>query len=822
MNPERWRRIEELYHAALEQEPARRGGFLADMCREDTDLRQEVESLLAQTACTEELVDQTAWAAVGDLASTHTILKPGETLGPYQILALLGTGGMGEVYSALDTRLDRKVAIKITQERFSGRFEREARAISALNHPNICTLYDVGPNYLVTELVEGQTLRDLLRKTPSTERCLEIARQVLEALRAAHHVGIVHRDLKPQNIMVRFDGYVKVLDFGLAKRMATAAAQTEGAATFNEVTVPGQILGTLAYMSPEQILGQEVDQRSDLFAFGIILYEMMTARHPWPRNSPVDTLHAILHDDPPAVDGISPCGLELGPIILRLLRKNRAERYPSAEAVLDALASSAAPASSVGLVASPQSVTSIAVLPFIFLSEVEERKAFSLGFADALITMLGSLEDLAVLPTSVILNYAAGTDPAHACRDLGVRHILLGNVQKLGAHWRVSIQLFDSITQKSALSEKYDFVMENVFDVQDEIGQRVVESLRTRFTRVAPKSRDRYSSDPEAYNEFISGLRESFSDRQDILRSAADHLSKACDLDPDFALAHAALSYVSMQMNFEFDPQHSWLERAERHCRRALMLDPVLPEGHLARAFILWSPAKNFQHAEAIAALQQVLAMQPNLERAHNRMSAICLHVGRLSEGRQAHEQAQRSNPRTRSNNLEFFYLYSGDFERAEDAAKTWIKERPEGMFARWFHPQPPLMVGDLDLAERRLTEALRQLPEEPLIVSLQGILHARRNQTELALQCVRKALDSPRSFGHTHHTYYQIACAYAVLRETDKAMAWLERSADTGFPCWPFFEVDPHLESLRGQSAFVRLATHLKEEYGALKVERL
>ena len=277
-----------------------------------------------------------------------------------------------------------------------------------------------------------------------------------------------------------------------------------------------------------------------------------------------------------------------------------------------------------------------------------------------------------------------------------------------------------------------------------------------------------------------------------------------------------------MHLNFEFDPQRTLLERAEHHCRLALTLDPMLPEGHLARAFILWSPAKNFQHAEAIAELEQVLTAQPNLERAHNRMSSICLHIGRLPEGRLAYEQAQRSNPKTRCNNLELFYLYSGDFAHAEDAGEAWIREKPGALFARWFHPQPPLMAGDLDLAERRLTTVLNQLPSEPLIITLQGMLHARRSQAELALQCVRRAVDSPRSFGHTHHTYYQIACIYAVLYETDKAMAWLERSAETGFPCWPYFRVDPHLKTLHDEPRFQRLVTDLEREYSALNIARL
>jgi eukaryotic-like serine/threonine-protein kinase len=669
------------------------------------------------------------------------------------------------------------------------------------------------------ELVEGETLREWLKRAPAVEACLEVARQVLEALRAAHRSGIVHRDLKPENIMVRFDSYVKVLDFGLAKMAPTSSLLGTQATAKAPLSGPGQIVGTVAYMSPEQILGQDTDQRSDLFSFGIILYEMLTRQHPWPCTSSVDTMHAILHDDPQDTSLMS---AELDAIVQKLLRKSPAERYPLAETALEALSSGESSSGFVATSASSRPLTSIAILPFVFLSDVEEHKAFSLGFADALITMLGSLEDITAVPTSAILNYAAGSDPAHTCRDLGVRHVLQGNVQKLGAHWRVSIQLFDSMTQKIAFSEKRDFKMENVFEVQDEIGRWAVESLQSRFSQAVPKSRDRYSSNPEAFDEFVSGLRESYSNQPGTIRSAIEHLSIAVNRDPEFALAHATLSYACMQMYDEFDPQHAWLEKAEHHCRKALMLDPALPEGHSARAFILWSPARNFQHADAITALEQVLAAQPNNERALNRMAAICWHIGRFQEARKAHELARRSNPKTRSHNLDLIYLFSGDFARAEKAAESWTKEEPETTYALWYHPQPPLMTGDLDVAERRLAVALKRLPDEPMVVSLQGLLHARRSQPELALQCVRRALDSARSCGHSHQTYYQIACVHAILGETHKAMEWLERSVDTGFACWPFFRIDPHLEILREEPEFKRLVTELEHKYTAQKIQRL
>lgn len=750
---------------------------------------------------------------------TLTPLPPGAQLGPYQIQGLLGSGGMGEVYRAFDPRLQRDVAIKTAHEHLSERFDREVRALAALNHPNICTVYDVGPNYLVMELVDGTTLRECFRARLSLERSLAIARQVLEALGAAHRVGVLHRDLKPENVMVRADGYVKVLDFGLAKRLQTTP-RPEVEHTTMFVTHPGQIVGTVAYMSPEQIEGQDLDARSDLFAFGILLYEMLAGRHPWPRRLAVDTLHAILHDDPPPVDTSPPADADLNAVVQTLLRKSPAERYASAEAVLEALTTrTTGHSSSTGKPTSRPPLTSVAVLPFVFLSNVEDSAALSLGFADALITILGNLEDVAVTPTSAILRYAAGVQPAQVCRDLGVRQALQGTVQRLGAHWRVSIQLFDATASKIVFSDKHDFTLDDVFDVQDEIGRLVVESLHMRFPLTAARSRERYSGDPEAYNAFVTGLRESSSDQPERLRIAADYLSRAVERDPSFALAHATLSLVSMNMHLQFDAQRIWLRQAEDHCRLALTLDPALPEGHLARAWILWSPSKNFQHAEAIAALEQVLAARPNLERAHNRMSSICQHIGRLREARLAHERAVRSNPRTRTGNLEYFYILSGDYARAEEAAEAWFRERPDNWIAALTRVLPPLLRGDLTLAEQRLTEALKVLADEPWLVSLQGLLCAHRQQSDLALGYVRKALDSPRSFAHTHHTYYTIACIYSVLRDTDTAMAWLERSVDTGFACWPFFLIDPHLESLHEEPAFRRLVSDLEQTYTALKI---
>lgn len=725
---------------------------------------------------------------------------------------------MGQVYKAFDPRLHRNVAIKVARERVGERFDREVRALAALNHPNICSVYDVGPDYLVMELVEGQTLRDCLSRALPQERARAIARQMLEALAAAHRAGVLHRDLKPENVMLRADGYVKVLDFGLARWLqATPQPPSEGTTLF--ATGPGRIAGTAAYMSPEQIEERSIDARSDLFAFGTVLYEMVAGRHPWRRSSVVDTLHAIVHDDPPPIFAPHPSA-DLDGVLQRLLRKNPSERYGSAEAVLEAIeTSSTGYGSSHGARTGVPPVTSIAIPPFMVLGHVDDSKALSLGFADALITVLANLEDVVVSPTSAILKYSTGVEPAQVCRDLGVRQALQGTVQKLGDHWRVSIQLFDAATSRILISEKHDVRRPNVFDVQDEIGRLVVESLHSRFNSAPGRSRDRYSSDPEAYNAFMAGLRDSAADQLETLRIAAEHLARAVEHDPGFALAHATLSLVCMHIHFDLDPQRSWLRQAEDHCARALELDPELPEGHLARAWILWSPAKGFQHAQAIASLDRVLAARPNLERAHNRMASICLHIGRLREGRLAHERALRSNPRTRTGNLEYFHIYSGDFASAEEAAEAWFRERPGNLYAVMTRILPPLLRGDLDLAERRMATVPPEMSNDPTIVSLHGLLHARRGRADDALECARKSLESPVSFGHTHHVYYQVACIYAVLGDTDTALAWLERTADNGFPCWPFFLRDPNLENLREEPRFKRLIADLERTYTTLRI---
>ncbi|HKT51944.1 MAG TPA: winged helix-turn-helix domain-containing protein [Candidatus Angelobacter sp.] len=468
--------------------------------------------------------------------------------------------------------------------------------------------------------------------------------------------------------------------------------------------------------------------------------------------------------------------------------------------------------------ASAAGVTSIAVLPFLLLNALEQKESLSLGFADALITALGSQEDLIVPPTAAIMHYPAGSDPLEVSRNLEVRYVLQGNIQTIGVQWRVSIQVFDAQSRKIAFTQKYDFHLENVFDVQDQMAARVAELLQLRFSAPLPRSRDRYTQNPAAYDELMQALRDSSSDDRTARDRAIDLLSRSVERDPQFALAHAVLSYACAVKYFETDSNPQWLEKAESHCHRAIELDPELAEGHLARAYILWSPARNFDHLKAIAELQRALALQPNVQHAHNRLGTICAHIGRFNESRMFYERAHRLNPQSRAGHgVVQAYLWEGKLAEAQEEIDVWLKESPGYIYPVYYRPWPGLLAGNVDAAAVLVREALNRHPEDPIVVSLQGLVYAFRGERALAVDCVRKACAMPRSFGHSHHTYYQIAGIHSLLGESAEALAWLERAVNTGFPCWPFFSIDPALRNLHASPQFQTLVKTLQEKYSNL-----
>ncbi len=459
--------------------------------------------------------------------------------------------------------------------------------------------------------------------------------------------------------------------------------------------------------------------------------------------------------------------------------------------------------------------SSLAVLPLLLLGKATDDHGLGLGFADALASRLGNLPGVDVLPTAAVLNLSPEASAPDIASHLGIRFVVHGAIQLSKGQCRLSLEMFDANLHRVCFTKKCDLDVNRVSDLGSEIAKQIAGTLNRPLGAVMVQQRPRYSRDPLAYAEFMRGYRLCASGDSLMMERASHHLTNAVTRDPTFALSHATLSFACATRHFEFDPGSVWLEKAEFHCRRALELDPDLPEGHVARAFLLWGPSKNFQHLEAIAELKRALSLQNNLPHAYNRLGTILAHIGLLDHAREMYERGRSFHPKKAvSPSIVQVYVWSREYQLAREAIHAWREESPTNKYAIHFAPQPALMTQDWKEAKALLDEALRLLPEEPLITSLQGVFYALTGKGKQALECIAKACASPKSFGHAHHTYYQIACILALIGQRDTAFEWLERSVSTGFACWPFFLKDSCLQNLHGLPEFELLVSSLQAKY--------
>src|SRR5581483_10577781 len=530
------------------------------------------------------------------LAPRQAGLAAGQMIGPYQVERQLGEGGMGVVYLARDSRLGRPLAIKQLHSHFTRdrervrRFQQEARAASALNHPNILTIYEVGQveetHFIATEFVEGQTLRALVAGGGvKFDVALDIALQAASALAAAHEADIVHRDIKPENIMVRPDGYVKVLDFGLAKLIESSTSRTTrvSGAGFSAVeTQPGVVMGTFSYMSPEQARGYEVDGRTDIFSLGVVLYELMTGQEPFPGPTSHDVIAALLHHEPPPLAQFAPelpAGLQR--IISRALAKDRGARYQRMAEMLDDLKAlrqqleteaqmrrsgqltrlghgwraAIGAAALVALIATAYHIRSVrtahgapiqavAVLPFKPLVAEQRDEVLEMGIADTLITRLSSLRQVTVRPISAVRRYTAlDQDPLAAGRELQVQAVLEGSIQKAGNKIRVTSRLVSISDGRPLWTSQFDEPWTDIFAVQDAISQRVAGDLMVTLTGAERSDLARnYTTDPEAYQLYLTGRHQWNKRSGEGIRKGIESFKQAIARDPGYALAYVGLA----------------------------------------------------------------------------------------------------------------------------------------------------------------------------------------------------------------------------------------------------------------------------------------
>jgi TolB-like protein/Flp pilus assembly protein TadD len=707
----------------------------------------------------------------------------GKTLGPYRVQEKLGEGGMGEVYRAWDPRLDRPVAIKIVSTSAApdrlARFEREARAAAAVSHPHVLTIFDVGVHegqpYLVTELVEGRTLREVVAGGPvDVARAVEIARQIASGVAAAHGRGVLHRDLKPENVMVTTGGLVKVLDFGLAKLLG---ASGDDAATTELGTSAGAVMGTLAYMSPEQLRGEPADTRADIFAVGVVLHEMLAGDHPFRRATGPATAAAILHEpagDVPAARRVPP---GLARIVARCIAKHPAERFQSAADLVFALdaigAAGARPAA-------PDEAISLAVLPFADMSQAGDHGWLCDGIADELITALTHVAGLRVAARSASFQFRNATAGLEAVGSrLGVATVLEGSVRTAGDRLRITVQLVNVADGYQRWSKRFDGTLSDVFSFQDEIARSVTEALRGIVTPSDRVALRRPETKLEAYEHYLRGRQLLHRFERVALVGAREMFERAIGTDEAYAPAHAGLADAHSWLYEWWGGTADDLEAADRASRRALELAQGLAEAHASRGFVL---SLTGRYEESQAAFERARALNPNSFDAHYLQARMAFAWGRV--------------------------------EQAAELFKRAGELRPEDFQSPILCAQALRMLGRRDEADATTNEGIRRArrylefaPTDARALSLGASALGDVGRLEEALVWSNRALSlHPGDQG----VLVNAACLRASHGMTEEAIDLLERAHARGWGKRDWIERDPDYDSLRDSPRFKALLASL------------
>ena len=732
-------------------------------------------------------------------------LIPGSKLGSYEILSSLGAGGMGEVYRARDTRLGRDVALKVLPEavasdphRLAG-FEREARMAAGLNHPNIVVLYSIeeanGTRFLTMELVDGQLLDCQIgpRGIP-IERLLEISIALSEALVAAHEKGIVHRDLKPANVMITADGRVKVLDFGLAKVALgeDLGGTSQGAATQPSISMAGEIVGTVPYMAPEQVRGERVNARTDLFALGVIMYELASGRRPFSGGTLVDVGSAILRDAPEPLASLrSDLPKDLVPIVDRCLEKDARRRFQTALELRDAL--KAAEEKIKGSRPKAGGSPSIAVLPFVNMSRDEENEYFSDGLSEELLNVLAKVPELKVTGrTSSFAFKGKQEDLRDIGQKLGVATLLEGSVRKAGNRVRITAQLIKVEDGFHLWSETYDRVLDDIFAVQDDIARSVSKALHVTLLGKPAAA----TTNVESYSLILQANYFARQNSAPAIARAVSLYREALEKSPDSAAAWAGLAIAHA---YEAGYGHADTMKSARSgkaaAERALALDPHLPEAHAAMGVILAS--FEFRFREGMDSLRRAVALAPSAVIPVTMMSFYEGVLGDMSEALRLARRAQEIDPLDTEAHVN------------------------RGRVESW--------AGNLEVASENLQRAIELSPARTSIHGLLGLLYLRRGMGERGLAEIQMEPSSGyRNYclATAYHTLgmkkesdeamarlltedeqwgIQFALAHAVRGEADEAFRWLERSYELHDSGIAMLRVSHPFKSLYGDPRWPR-----------------
>lgn len=847
-----WQHLQTLFHAALSLRVEERAAYLARECVEDEELRKEVESLLETSEKRGDFLEQPAFSlGMKVLSSDSTDGLTGQVIGAFKILSLLGNGGMGNVYLAEDTHLGRKVALKFLSGKLADdqwakrQFTKEAQAIAILDHPNICTVHGFeevdGYSFIVMQYVEGQRLDQLIQagKLEQSE-VLFLSKQIAGALAKAHAHGIIHRDIKPPNIMVTANRQLKVLDFGLAKivqeqQLGPLSADDPSSNSLQLGFIPG----TIAYMSPEQLRGERLDYRTDIFSFGVVLYEMLSGRNPFARDNKAETISAILMSEPPSLKQDAPhVPRQMERVVEKCLEKERSERYQSVSELLVDLEAvqngiegakrsrpwypnvrvAAVLTLLVLLIAVSTFVFNylsrphtIAILPIANQTGDVNLDYLSDGLAESIINKLSGLSKMRVKTFSMISGYKGQhIDPQKIGRDLNVDAVVIGSLTGTKDALSLQTTMVDTSDGSQLWSGRYRIKPEDLLPVEDDVSREIVSKLELWPRRdkekimvaSGPKS-------PEAHKQFMLGRYFwRFRDKENI-NKAIYHFTEATKLDPLYAQAYAGLadSYVLLNtVHYGHMDTKEAMTKAEAAAREALELDNTLPEAHTSLGVI--NLKRHWNWAEAEREFKRAIEINPDYAPAHYGYSNLLALTGRFREAITESEISKDLDPFSPLTSLNYcrIFYYAEDYDRASVCFEKMVKEQPDFINGQYVLGLVYLRRGmyqDATMIFEKLYAADKSSAGAALGYTY-GVTGRRADALKVLSEMEALKSDtvyiSPQEF----------AIIYLGLGDKETAFAWLKKAADEHFAPLAFIGVDPLFEDVRSDPRFIALVRSL------------